>query len=592
MKHTLRYIPIVIKIMYRHEKKYLLTLLGEVFCIIMNTFIPMYLLKYTTDALTNIEKFEAYIEMVLFLLGLKLIVAILGTIINNNRPVLGRRLRAKLLAGFFDKCMELDYQMLDEIEILEKKELAQKMVESDAIAKIAWLIISAVSSFSIIIGVLYIVISTNFFVLCFVCFSILIRSILSKTIEKKQLIQKTETIKRNRKLQYMNNLGTDFTYAKDIRIFSFKDKLEKQTNKLMKEIFSLQQSTHQETRVYYILRIFCNLVIQLMIYAILGYQCLMQTITVGTFSLVVNAITQFKNALEDITSLYINIEKESPFFQHYLDFMAYESKSNNKETLPVKQVLNQDNFTIEFKNVSFRYPSQTHNTINNINIKFDSQERISIVGENGAGKTTFVKLLLRLYDPTEGQILLNGVDIKEIAYDDYLNLFATIFQQIKLMAFTIGENISALDLDCDQKRLEQSCKDAQIYNKIIHIDKQFDKMIYKLFDEDGIEFSGGEQQKLALARALYKKNTSIFILDEPTSALDPKAEYEFYKMIDVVLDNKLAFYISHRMSSSKLCSKIILLKQGQIYECGTHNELMKLKGEYCDLYNLQASYYN
>ena len=217
------------------------------------------------------------------------------------------------------------------------------------------------------------------------------------------------------------------------------------------------------------------------------------------------------------------------------------------------------------------------------------------MGLNGAGKTTFIKLLCRLYDPTDGQILMDGKDIKEYDYEEYMKLFAPVFQDFKLFGFTIGENVITKDRELfteeETKRLEELLNLVDLDGLIQKKEKGIDTTIFRFFEEDGIEPSGGEQQKLAIARALYK-DAPVLILDEPTAALDPIAEYEVYRQFHTLVGDKTAFYISHRLSSCRFCDRIAVFDEGRIAEYGTHEELVKIPGGiYAGMFEAQARYY-
>lgn len=244
-----------------------------------------------------------------------------------------------------------------------------------------------------------------------------------------------------------------------------------------------------------------------------------------------------------------------------------------------------------FKNVSFTYPYQTKPALKNINLTIRDKERLSIVGENGSGKTTLVKLLLRLYEPTQGRILLNGTDIRELDYKDYLKQFATVFQDFKLFAFRILDNITSLaGQEPDWEGVKRSLDKAGLRSKIEALDKGVETYLFKIYEDGGIELSGGEAQKLAIARALYK-DAPVVILDEPTAALDPKAEYDIYTRFLSMVDEKTSVFISHRLSSTKFCDRIVVLRDGQIVEMGSHAQLLAQNGYYAGLFHLQAQFY-
>lgn len=249
-----------------------------------------------------------------------------------------------------------------------------------------------------------------------------------------------------------------------------------------------------------------------------------------------------------------------------------------------------NDYEIEFCDVSFKYPSSDSYALRNVSLKFKNAERLAVVGMNGSGKTTFIKLLCRLYDPTEGKILLNGVDIRKYDYDEYMSIFSVVFQDFKLFSFSLGQNIAA-SVEYNKAKVEDCLNEAGFSNRLQEMIDGVDTWLYKDFDEKGVEISGGEAQKIALARALYK-DAPLIILDEPTAALDPIAEYEIYSKFNEIVGSKTAIYISHRLSSCRFCDDIAVFDNGQIVQRGRHDELVDSDGKYHELWYAQAQYYN
>ena len=248
------------------------------------------------------------------------------------------------------------------------------------------------------------------------------------------------------------------------------------------------------------------------------------------------------------------------------------------------------NYQVEFRNVSFKYPGSETWALRNVSMKFQIGKRLAIVGENGSGKTTFIKLLCRLYDPQEGEILLNGIDIRKYRYDDYMDIFSIVFQDFQLISQSLGSNVAG-SIDYDPQRVKQALADAGFGPRLESLPKGLDTQLYKDYGEDGIEVSGGEAHKIAIARALYK-DAPFIILDEPTAALDPMAEAEIYAKFNEISGDKTAIYISHRLSSCKFCDEILVFHQGAIVQQGTHEALLSRKdGKYAQLWNAQAQYY-
>ena len=250
----------------------------------------------------------------------------------------------------------------------------------------------------------------------------------------------------------------------------------------------------------------------------------------------------------------------------------------------------EDTYEIEFCNVSFRYPGATGYSLRNLSLKFTLGKRLAIVGKNGSGKTTFIKLLCRLYDPTEGEIRLNGVDIRKYDYEEYLKLFSVVFQDFKLFSFSLGQNV-ATAVEYDKEKAEQCLAKAGLSKRVKSMPRGLDTALYKDFESEGVEISGGEAQKVALARALYK-DAPIVILDEPTAALDPVAEAEVYTKFNELIGDKTAVYISHRLSSCQFCDEIAVFDEGTVVQRGSHDTLVQeTDGLYYALWTAQAQYY-
>ena len=315
----------------------------------------------------------------------------------------------------------------------------------------------------------------------------------------------------------------------------------------------------------------------------------------GTGSIVqyVGAFTELANHVGFLVLSYL---ENRIYTEHLEKLFEYLDLPNNKYQgkLPVEKNFfcndGENDYEIEFRNVSFKYPGSDTYVLNHINTRLSIGKKQAFVGTNGAGKTTFVKLLCRLYDPTEGEILLNGIDIKKYDYEEYMSLFAFVFQDFKLFSFTLGQNIAA-NKNYDRNRVEECIKKVSFYDRYLAMEEGLDTYLYQDISEKGLEISGGEAQKIALARALYK-GTPMIVLDEPTAALDPFAEARVYEDFSLMVEHKTAIYISHRLSSCRFCDEITVFDSGRIVQQGTHTELVKDKtGQYFALWNAQAKYY-
>ena len=259
-----------------------------------------------------------------------------------------------------------------------------------------------------------------------------------------------------------------------------------------------------------------------------------------------------------------------------------------EDPLPVPET---DEIEICFKDVSYKYHESDKYAVEHLNLTLHPGERLAVVGLNGAGKTTMIKLLLRLYEPTEGSITLNGTDIRRFKREDYYRLFSPVFQNVEVFATSLTENISLLPADeTDRGKAKDCLCRAGLEEKLASLPKGLDSEVLKVVSEEGIDLSGGEKQKLALARALYK-GAPVVVLDEPTAALDALAEKQLYERFDGMIGKKSAVYISHRLASTRFCDRIAMFKDGKMCEYGTHEELMELHGEYAHMFEVQAQYY-
>lgn len=302
----------------------------------------------------------------------------------------------------------------------------------------------------------------------------------------------------------------------------------------------------------------------------------------------VSVLRKLSNSLAGILEVYVAVEIQSKYLAYFSDFLALKNQKF-EGTLPIDK-RDDNEYVIEFKDVSFHYPNSEELVLSHVNATPLVGRKMALVGKNGAGKTTFIKLICRLYDPTEGEILLNGINIKQYDYQEYMKLFSIVFQDFQLFSFSLAENV-ATSLEFDEERIHKCLEKAGFGERLKAMPNGIKTNIYQL-QEEGIEISGGEAQKIAIARALYK-DSPIIVLDEPTSALDPTAEYDIYKRFDDLVKDKTAIYISHRMSSCRFCDHIVVLDKGSIVQTGSHEELRKdTDNIYYQLWNAQAQYYS
>lgn len=308
----------------------------------------------------------------------------------------------------------------------------------------------------------------------------------------------------------------------------------------------------------------------------------------GAVTQYVTSITKVSGGVSNLISTLGDMRNNASFLAQVFEFLDIPNKMYQGSLTVEKR--RDRKYEVEFRNVSFKYPGSDSYALRNVNMKFEIGKRLAVVGMNGSGKTTFIKLLCRLYDPTEGEILLNGIDIRKYSYIEYMMIFSVVFQDFKLFALKLGENVAS-KTDYDSERVIDSLKKAGFTEKLAEMQRGIETYLYKDYDKDGVNVSGGEAQKIAIARALYK-DAPFIILDEPTAALDPIAEAEIYSKFNDIVGDKTAIYISHRLSSCKFCDEIAVFHEGAVIQQGNHTELAADEnGKYYELWNAQAQYY-
>ncbi len=385
------------------------------------------------------------------------------------------------------------------------------------------------------------------------------------------------------------NLGfltTHFDAAKEIRMYDMKDFIY---TKYLGVNAAIQKKYIHSRNIW----VKCHglvkaleLLQEMCLYVFLIYNLAKGNLTVADFTLYISAVHIFSKAVNDFTLEFTDLKKQSLEVADFRAFIDAYTIPDAEQECPAAMTPD-----FAYEEVSFCYEGQTKNALDKINITIPYGQRLAVVGLNGAGKTTFIKLLCGLYEPSEGKILMNGKDTRSEGKTSRFSRFSAVFQNVEMYPFSIAENISMQPLkETDLEKVKECLKKCGLYEKVQGLKKKEHTQMLKVLDSEGIDFSGGEKQKLALARALYK-DAPVIILDEPTAALDPLAEERLYKAFDELIGDKTGIYISHRLSSTRFCDKIAMFKEGRIVEYGTHEELIALKGEYYSIYETQAQYY-
>ena len=401
-----------------------------------------------------------------------------------------------------------------------------------------------------------------------------------------------------RKINYLEKNSLSVSAGKDIRIYQLKDWFHSKFDSLIKASKCFRWKYQLKWYWPTVSDTFFNSLRDVLAYSLLIRQVLIGQISIAEFTLYIGIISGFCEWIYDVSENMAYLKESSHNFNAYNEFMAqkdyFKHTSDNNMHVSEESLVSSQNERppeIEFRNVGFTYEGEEKAVLKNLNFKIKAGEKIALVGNNGAGKTTIVKLLCGLYPPTEGEILIDGKTIDEIGIDKYQDKISVLFQDTTPISFSIAENVCGCDLrEADPACLKESLEKAGLSQKIQSLPKKEMSYITQTLDDEGIMLSGGETQKLLLAKAMYK-NGPFLILDEPTSALDPIAESKIYEEYNSMASDKTSIFISHRLASTKFCDRIMFLDDGQIVETGSHDELIKKGGKYREIFDIQSHYY-
>ncbi len=558
------------------------------------------------DGIASREKQEL-IRTALFMVGLNLVLALLRWAINKWLIVTRRLIEDAVSKRIMEKCLDLDYQILEKtstLDYIQKVESASRA--NGGITSYCVLVSEGITK---IISVIYaVILLTGFFqgsaesedvllrqlttpqagILLFVLMGVVIffAYIVAKKHRKLNYEFLEYCVRGNREFGSYFQFLYDYNIGKQVRIYQMFPLIsEKRKKRISEYMGSSQKMTNVEVRLM-IGADAASTLLLFVYYCFVGLKAAAGAISLGEMTLYIGALTSLSDNLSGIFSNIGDIGLKNDYLSNYISFLRLKNEKYDG-TLPIEKRLDND-YELEFQNVSFHYPNNEDLVLKNITTKIRVGRKMAIVGKNGSGKSTFIKLLCRLYDPTEGEILLNGIDIKKYDYDEYRRIFSVVFQDFSLFSFPVAQNVAA-GLSYDEEKVWKVLEEADMAERVKEMEKGIDTVLYKQEDE-GVEISGGEAQKIAIARALYK-DAPVVILDEPTAALDPVSELEIYEHFDEMIEEKTAIYISHRMSSCRFCENIVVFEDGNIVQMGSHDALVAEEGLYQNLWKAQAQYY-
>lgn len=582
-----RGVSFLLKYTWKFEKKYIIYSLSNQFLqgivMLMGIIIPGYII----DSLLNGTDIKKSLIMIIVLVVGNFVGRFLGAFLTGKCFALKGSVYTQFQTMMTEKLSKCDFSCLEDSDFLDDREKAKRFLYANGqgfgvVMDSTFDIIGKLFTF---LGIISVLATLNVVLVIFFVILIMINTVYESKTKKKYFDLDMRKAPIERRTNYLINLIEDFSFGKEIRLFGLSEWLVKKVKNHLNESNNFYVKQVNETIRAQYFSAFFNMLLEGVAYIVFAFKTMLKEISIGEFSIYVSAMLRFSTSMQDVMKSILDIKQFSGYYDALVNYMNVTSTVNSGKNLSA-------NFNFEkikFENVSFKYPGQKEYSLKDVNVTITSGEKVAIVGENGAGKTTFIKLLCRLYNPTEGKITIDGIDIRDINFDEYVKLLGPVFQDYKLFSFSIKDNVCLYE-DEEDDVIVELLNESGLKNTLNTLKNGINTFVYKNFDESGFEPSGGEGQKIAIARAVYK-DAPLVILDEPTSALDPRAEYDLYNRFHNMVKGKTAIFISHRMASCKFCDRIILFENGNILECGSHEELMKTGGKYYEMFSMQAQYY-
>ena len=565
--------------------------IGDIVGTLLNSYAPKYVLSFIEDDLP----FNTIIMYTVIICLIMMILDVISTTCYNSFEFEYRKTEGYVEKKRMDKLFHTDFKNMESPDFLDYAQRAKTALNRgkgfhgvlyqsrNFIAQGTLMILSAA-----LIGIQNLLMMIIFIVISFGIVKI------SSFFTKRDKIKFSDAMAPTwRKMNYLESTTKNFDFAKDIRLFNMSNAFFNQLSGVNETYKELNRKHHNRMVLWEVSLGSVLIVQKILMYTWLVYNVVTGAYQISDFVLYVGLVSTFHASVGYVNWIYSDMRTNSLMINDYRNFVDWKE---DRETADEKDghitEINLDKFEFRFENVSFKYPGHDNYVLKNVNLTIKNGAKLAVVGVNDAGKTTFIKLMMKLYEPSEGRILLNDVDIKEYNREEYFKLFSPVFQNVECFAMPIYQNISFAEEDkTDMNKINEVLEQSGLSEKINSYEKGIHTNLLKIFDKEGIDLSGGEKQRLAMARALYKDG-KVIILDEPTAALDALAEDRMYREFENMIHGKTAVFISHRLGSTRFCDKIAMFEDGTIVEEGTHEELMAKNGKYAYMFGIQSQYYD
>ncbi len=584
---TMRTLKLSLQIMVKYQPSYLFLLLAAGLAEAAKPFVAVLLPKLVLEELSGARDPARLLLLTIAAAGFSGLIYWLSGYLSLRRDRANAKFNNLTDRVLADRTLTMDYPYLEDPEVLKMvQQFMQGRMTQGGLAGAGWALGNGLPALLTALGMLFILARLSGGLLGLLLAATAVSLVLLRLQVKYLSGMTMEMADGNRILSYLFSIFTDFSYGKDIRLFEAEPLMTTRMKDTVDELWRVCFGNYTKSGACQAGRAAIAQGVVALIYAMLAVQTVQKGLSIADFVMLTAAAVSFASsvmtAVTSAMNFYGALKMVAPFGE-YMNLPPVLSQGS--ELVP--ELTGED--AVVFDHVSFTYPRAAEPTLKDLCFTIKRGERLAVVGENGAGKTTMIKLLLRLYEPDEGTIYLGGRDIRTMSREETLKQFAVVFQDFKLLAFSVKENI-CIGPDGDEERLHEVLRKLDLDKVLESTPHGAETSVYRLFDEEGVEFSGGERQKMAIARALYK-DSPIVVMDEPTAALDPIAEAEIYGHLNQLVEHKTALFISHRLSSCKFCDRVAVFENGGVTQCGSHKELMAQEGLYRRMFAAQARYY-
>ena len=584
---TMRTLKLSLQIMVKYQPSYLFLLLAAGLAEAAKPFVAVLLPKLVLEELSGARDPARLLLLTIAAAGFSGLIYWLSGYLSLRRDRANAKFNNLTDRVLADRTLTMDYPYLEDPEVLKMvQQFMQGRMTQGGLAGAGWALGNGLPALLTALGMLFILARLSGGLLGLLLAATAVSLVLLRLQVKYLSGMTMEMADGNRILGYLFSIFTDFSYGKDIRLFEAEPLMTTRMKDTVDELWRVCFGNYTKSGACQAGRAAIAQGVVALIYAMMAVQTVQKGLSIADFVMLTAAAVSFASsvmtAVTSAMNFYGALKMVAPFGE-YMNLPPVLSQGSE----PVPELTGED--AVVFDHVSFTYPRAAEPTLKDLCFTIKRGERLAVVGENGAGKTTMIKLLLRLYEPDEGTIYLGGRDIRTMSREETLKQFAVVFQDFKLLAFSVKENI-CIGPGGDEERLHEVLRKLDLDKVMESTPHGAETSVYRLFDEEGVEFSGGERQKMAIARALYK-DSPIVVMDEPTAALDPIAEAEIYGHLNQLVEHKTALFISHRLSSCKFCDRVAVFENSGVTQCGSHKELMAQEGLYRRMFAAQARYY-